>query len=61
VKDDASLPRHAYRWCLARAGLSTADVDGRELGELLGWEGRVECVPHHPLRGRACSTQSTVL
>ena len=86
VKHDASLPRQAFRWCLARAGLTIADVDciawyedpvakldrqlwmglpnvppvtppflfkldaarpARELRELIGWEGRVEFVPHH--------------
>ena len=86
VKHDASLPRHSFRWCLARAGITIADVDcvawyedpvakldrqlwmglpnvppvappflfkldaarpARELRELIGWEGRVEFVPHH--------------
>ena len=86
VKHDPSLPRHAFRWCLARAGLTIADVDcvawyedpvakldrqlwmglpnvppvaprflfrldaarpARELRELVGWEGRIEFVPHH--------------
>ena len=86
VKHDASLPRHAFRWCLAKAGVTIADVDciawyedpvakldrqlwmglphvppvssaflfrldaaraARELHELLGWEGRIEFVPHH--------------
>ena len=27
VKHDASLPRQAFRWCLARAGITIADVD----------------------------------
>jgi carbamoyltransferase len=27
VKHDASLPRHAFRWCLAKAGLTITDVD----------------------------------
>jgi carbamoyltransferase len=86
LKHDASLPRQAFKWCLASAGLTIADVDcvawyedpvaklgrqlwmglpdvppvsppflfkldaarpARELRELLGWEGRVEFVPHH--------------
>ena len=86
IKHDSSLPRQAFRWCLASAGLTIADVDciawyedpvaklgrqlwmglpnvppvsppflfkldaarpARELRELLGWEGRVEFVPHH--------------
>ena len=86
IKHDSSLPRHAFKWCLAGAGLTIADVDCvawyedpvaklgrqlwmglpnvppvsppflfkldaarpvRELRELLGWEGRVEFVPHH--------------
>ncbi|HUE84891.1 MAG TPA: carbamoyltransferase [Vicinamibacterales bacterium] len=86
VKHDSSLPRNAFRWCLANAGLTIADVDciawyedpvakldrqlwmglpqvppaappflfrldaarpARELRELLGWDGRIEFVPHH--------------
>jgi carbamoyltransferase len=86
IKHDSSLPRQAFKWCLARAGVTIADVDciawyedpvaklarqlwmglpnvpplsppflfkldaarpARELGELLGWDGRVEFVPHH--------------
>ncbi len=86
VKHDPSLPRNAFRWCLASAGLTITDVDclawyedpvakldrqlwmglphvppsapqflfrldasrpEREIRELLGWEGRIEFVPHH--------------
>ena len=86
IKHDSSLPRHAFRWCLAKAGVTIADVDcigwyedpvakldrqlwmglpqvppvspaflfrldaaraRRELDELIGWDGRVEFVPHH--------------
>ena len=31
IKHDSSLPRHAFRWCLARAGVTIADVD------CIGW------------------------
>jgi carbamoyltransferase len=86
LKHDSSLPRQAFKWCLANAGVTIADVDcvawyedpvvklgrqlwmglpsipalsppflfkldaarpARELRELLGWDGRVEFVPHH--------------